>query len=756
MFHQNPEIDTIIENSTQLAKEYNHSYVTVEHVTLAMFQFDPFKKLLRDFGVNVEDVVNDLDQYLASRSELVTHRSSSEPRKTNSLERIFNRSITQVFFSGRQQVQIIDLFLSISYETTSYASYFIAKHGIDRNRLVKFYSKEYNFKESKAVVNEQKINSILEEHCVNYSILAQENKIDPMIGRDSELESIVENLCRRNKSNVLLVGDPGVGKTSLVEGLVLAIESNQVPVHLEGYTVYGLDVGSILAGSKYRGDFEEKIKNVLTALAQKKKCILFIDEAHQMRGAGNNSNGGVDFANMIKPALSRGQLKVIASTTWEEYTQSFEKDRALMRRFHRITVTEPDAATAKSILKGMRAKFQEFHKGVITDNAIESAVDLSIRYQTDKKLPDKALDLVDIACSRAKIKSKHWSITNTEIKQVLSKITGIPVDQLGLESEKKTDVSKLEHNIKSRLFAQDAAVDAVLERVYVAKSGLKEPGRPMGNFLFLGPTGCGKSELAKLLSEHLGMTMIRFDMSEYQERHAVSKLIGSPPGYVGYEDSNLGGGLLISTVEKNPHSVILFDEIEKAHPDISNVLLQLMDEGFVTGSNGKRADCRNCLVILTSNLGAQDMERNSIGFTVDDRSDQQDAAVKDFFRPEFRNRLDVICRFQQLKAPDLKLVVDKFVRELNNRLREQNISLTLKPNMIDHIVAEAAREKMGARPVKRLINRIITIPLSKKILFDRAESGLYSVDWFDNNIEFQLESSTNQLLEINHDGYIVA
>ena len=755
MFHQNPEIDTIIQNSTQLARDLNQSYVTVEHLTLALITFEPFKEMLDKFGVDTQNLQQDFQDYLHDRTELVTESNGQDPKKTNSLERIFNRSITQVLFSGRSQVQTIDLFLSISYETTSHASYFIAKHGIDRSRLVKFYNKEYDFKNAKESAVENKSNAVLDEYCTNYNELVKQERIDPVIGRNSEIEMMIENLSRRNKSNILLVGDPGVGKTSLVEGLVLAIESGLVPKHLQGYTVYGLDIGSILAGSKYRGDFEEKIKEIVAALSVKKKSILFIDEAHQMRGAGNNSNGGVDFANMIKPALAKGRIKVIASTTWEEYTQSFEKDRALMRRFHRTTVDEPTPDVAKKIVAGLKYIFEEFHEGNISAEAIAAAVDLSVRYQTDKKLPDKAIDLIDSACARAKINQRNWILTVNDIKESLSKFTGIPVNQLGLETERITDVTRLEPNIKSRLFAQDAAVDAVLERVYVAKSGLKEPNRPLGNFLFLGPTGCGKSELAKLLAENLSMHMVRFDMSEFQERHSVSKLIGSPPGYVGYEDSNLGGGLLISSIEKHPHSVILFDEIEKAHPDISNVLLQLMDEGFVTGSNGKRADARNCLIILTSNLGAQDMERNSIGFTKDDRSDRQDAAVKDYFRPEFRNRLDVICRFQQLKSEDLELVVDKFVRELNNRLREQNISLTLKPNMIQHIVSEASKEKMGARPVRRLIDRIITVPLSKKILFERLNSGLYSVDWANGGIDIQLESSANQLSEVDQNGYIV-
>lgn len=754
MFSQNPEIDTIIQESTQLARDLNHSYVTVEHVTLSLVNYKPFKELLVKFGADVDSLKKDLEDYLLSRDELVVENSGPELKKTNSLERIFNRSITQVIFSGRQQVQTIDLFLSISYETTSHASYFIAKHGIDRNKLVKLYNKEYNFREAKEAAQETKGNAVLDEHCINYSRLFQENKIDPVIGRDDDIQLMIENLCRRNKSNVLLVGDPGVGKTSLVEGLVSAIEEIRVPKYLRGYTVYGLDIGSILAGTKYRGDFEEKIKEIISALIKKKKCILFVDEAHQMRGAGSNSNGGVDFANMIKPALSKGQIKVIASTTWEEYTQSFEKDRALMRRFQRISVNEPTPTVAKQILEGLRDTFEEFHEGGISNEAIHAAVELSVRYQTDKKLPDKAIDLIDSACARVKIARTNWILNEEDIKQSLSIFTGIPADQLNYKN-KESNITDLEPKIKAKLYSQDTAVETVLEKIYIAKAGLKEADKPMGCFLFLGPTGCGKSELAKLLAENLSMKMIRFDMSEYQERHAVSKLIGSPPGYVGYEDSNLGGGLLISNIEKNPHSVILFDEIEKAHPDISNVLLQLMDEGFVTGSNGKRADARNCIIILTSNLGAQDMERNSIGFTKSDRADVQDSAVKDYFRPEFRNRLDAICRFQQLKKADLELVVGKFVRELNTRLAEQKISLELTDTLIEHIVKKSDEQKMGARPVRRIINQEITTPLSKKILFDRLQPGLYRADLVDNKVVFDSLSNVEKFPEISQDGLVI-
>ena len=754
MFHQNPEIETIIQDSTQYARDLNHNYVTVEHLTLALITFKPFRELLEKFGADVNALRKDLEDYLISRTELVTEGLETEPKKTHTLERIFNRSITQVIFSGRSSVQTIDLFLSISYETTSHSSYFIAKYGLDRNKLVKFFQKEYNFQEAKHAAQETKGNAVLEEHCINYSKLYSEGKIDPVIGREADIQSMIENLCRRNKSNILLVGDPGVGKTSLVEGLVSDIENNCVPKYLKGYTVYGLDVGSILAGTKYRGDFEEKIKEIISALITKKNCILFIDEAHQIRGSGTNSNGGVDFANMIKPALAKGQIKVIASTTWEEYTQSFEKDRALMRRFNRIAVDEPTPATAKKILIGLRDTFEEFHEGGISEEAINSAVDLSVRYLTDKKLPDKAIDLIDSACARIKIKKKNWILEEHDIKQSISIITGIPTDQLGTK-EKESNIATVEPAIKQKLFSQDQAVETVLEKIYVAKAGLKENDKPMGCFLFLGPTGCGKSELAKLLAENLTMKMIRFDMSEYQERHAVSKLIGSPPGYVGYEDSNLRGGLLVSNIEKNPHSVILFDEIEKAHPDISNVLLQLMDEGFVTGSNGKRADARNCIIILTSNLGSEAMERNSIGFTKDDRSDQQDSALKDYFKPEFRNRLDAVCRFKQLGKNDLALVVDKFVAELNARLEQHGIVISLTLELKDYIVSKSAEQKMGARPVKRLINQEISTPLSKKILFDKLKAGTYVADYKDKQITFDLSTNIEKFPELNYDGFVL-
>ena len=594
---------------------------------------------------------------------------------------------------------------------------------------------------------------ILKEYCTDLNALATEGKIDPVIGRDYEIDEIAQVLAKRNKSNILMVGDPGVGKTAIAEGLALNIFNKQVPDYLQDYTVYNLDIGSLLAGSKYRGEFEEKLKEVIKALTVKGKCILFIDEAHQMQGAGAGSQSSVDFANMIKPALSRRQIKVIASTTWEEYSKSFEKDRALMRRFYRLTIEEPTPVVAKEILKGLRGHFESFHGGIIDDSAIDAAVDLSVRYQTDKKLPDKAIDLIDTACARLKIRETDWVATRAHVIEAIAKFTKIPAEQIGSESVK--NLEHLEENIKVKLYGQDSVVDSVLEKIYVSRAGLKSINKPVGSFLFLGPTGTGKTEFAKLLAENLGMKLIRYDMSEYQEKHSASKLIGAPPGYVGYDDGNLGGGLLISDLEKNPNSVVLFDEIEKAHPDVSNVLLSLMDEGVVTSSNGKKADARNAIIIMTSNLGASDNERNTIGFSTSlQKTDEDDKAVKEFFRPEFRNRLDGVCKFNKLDQLSIKKIVAKFVNEINELLSDKVVRVRLTEAAVDQLALVGYDSKMGARPLARKINDLIKVPLSKKILFERiAKSSIMIVDYV--NQEFTFTPETTIQPTVDENGYVV-
>jgi ATP-dependent Clp protease ATP-binding subunit ClpA len=473
-----------------------------------------------------------------------------------------------------------------------------------------------------------------------------------------------------------------------------------------------------------------------------------------MRGAGAGSQSSVDFSNMIKPALGKGQLKVIASTTWEEYTQSFEKDRALMRRFCRLTVEEPTPQVAKEILFGLREYFEVFHGGKISNEAIEAAVDLSVRYQPDKRLPDKAIDLIDTAAAKLKLKAMSWTVKKSNIVDVISKFTKIPAEQIGSESTKS--LVNLESLVKEKLYGQDQVVETVLEKIYVARAGLKSLNKPIGNFLFIGPTGTGKTELAKLLAEGMGMKMLRYDMSEYQEKHAASKLIGAPPGYVGYDDSNLGGGLLISDIEKNPNCIVLFDEVEKAHPDVMNVLLQLMDEGTITSSNGKKADARNAIVILTSNLGAADNERNTIGFSTSlQKTDEDDRAVKEFFKPEFRNRLDGVCKFNKLTEVSIKKIVLKFIKEVNELLGEKSIRIQLTERAVDYLAEVGYDSKMGARPLGRKINELIKVPLSKKILFEViAPNTLMEVDCIENEFKFSVIGQTQQPT-VNADGYIV-
>jgi len=730
-------------------------------LALALVVYPPFNKLLNDFGVEIDGLTKELTEYVNQQTHLISTKSDYvAPRRTHALERVFNRAFTQVLFGGRSSMQVGDVFVSIIAENNSYAHYFYAKYGLDRQSLLSFYQRNYNEKKGNKAAMAQKADTVLEEYCVNLNERAIEGKIDPVIGRDAELEEIAEVLAKRNKSNVLFVGDPGVGKTAIAEGLALHIVNGEVPPYLKDYVVYNLDISTLLAGSKYRGEFEEKLKDVLKALDMKGKTILFIDEAHQMRGAGQGSGSTVDFANMIKPALSKGNIKVIASTTWEEYTQSFEKDRALMRRFYRMTITEPTAAVAKDILRGLRPHFEEFHKGTIDDTAIDAAVDLSVRYQTDKKLPDKAIDLIDSACARLRIKNDTYTVSRSHIIDAISKFTKIPADQIGSDHV-TSSLEGLEDNIREHLFGQNKVVDEVLEKIYVARAGLKALNKPIGSFLFIGPTGCGKTELAKLLSNNLNMKLLRYDMGEYQEKHSVAKLIGAPPGYVGYDDSNLGGGLLVGEIEKNPNAIILFDEIEKAHPDVTNILLSLMDEGVITASNGKKADARNTIIILTSNLGASEHEKNAIGFGRDHkRVGEDDKAVKDFFKPEFRNRLDGICKFNSLDHDSIAKIVHKFIGEVNELLSDKHIKIVPTDAMVEYLIKEGFDAKMGARPMARKINTLIKVPLSKKILFTPVPAGsTITVDIVGDHAEFivvplvsPLTANTQPLIDEN--GYI--
>jgi ATP-dependent Clp protease ATP-binding subunit ClpA len=693
-----------------------------------------FKTVLKDYGADVTMMNQELKSYIDGQAGL-TSTENINPGRTASLERVFNRAASQVVFAGRNYIRLLDVYLAITYETNSFAAYILLKYGVEKDSFVPFFESQYKEpKESSSGSGKEKVNKeqaleLLEKYCVNLNRQATEGRIDPVIGRDNELAEISQVLAKRNKSNVLLVGDPGVGKTAIAEGLALNIVNGSVPKFLRDWTVWNLDIGTLLAGSKYRGEFEEKLVEVIESLSTLGKCILFVDEAHQMKGAGGGADRGPDFANMIKPAISKGKIKVIASTTWEEFSQSFEKDRALMRRFYRLAVEEPTPAQAKEILRGLKTHFETFHGGTITDAALDSAVDLSVRYQTDKKLPDKAIDIIDSACARLKVQdTDHWMVDRGEILQEISKATRIPVDQL--DQQKKTQLRDLAVDIKQHLYGQDNVVDTVTEKILITRAGLKSPNKPMGSFLFVGPTGTGKTELAKLLSENLQMKLLRYDMTEYQEKHSISKLIGAPPGYVGHDDGKMGGGLLVGDIEKNPNSIILFDEVEKAHPDVMQILLQMMDEGVVNGSNGKRADCRNCLIILTSNLGAADLERNNIGFGKDLGKTDDGAAVKDFFKPEFRNRLDGVCKFNRLDNISYRKIVVKFIHEINDLLADRGVEVVATERLIDYIIETGVDSKMGARPLSRRVSDLIKLPLSKRLLFEEIKPGIYlTLDW---------------------------
>jgi len=734
-YNSNGSIDKIVKNAKDYAKELTHEYITVEHLLCSMLYEKNFYNLFESAGIQTDNLVEELETYITNFNITAPEVNEEYPKKTHGLERVFNRAFTQVLFSGRSNIEMIDLYLSILNEAHSHGAHFLIKYGAEKELIFEVYKQMRHKKTDDAM------EKIVEEYCSNLNKLAAANKIDPVIGRDKELEDIAQILARKTKSNVILVGDAGVGKTAIAEGLAEKIVKGNVPKFLKQWTVYSLSIGQIIAGTKYRGELEERLKELVTVLTEMKNVILFIDEVHQIKGAGSGSGSSVDIANMLKPALARGDLKVIASTTWEEFTQHFEKDRALMRRFNLLSVTEPSVAVAKQILTGLKNIYETFHNVTIDDEAIVAAVDLSYRYQPDKRLPDKAIDLIDSACAlRVSQDNEDRVISVNSIKLELSRITSIPMEQFG--REKHTNLNEITENIKFKVFGQDQTVDQVLDRLWVSYAGLKSDSKPIGSFLFLGPTGTGKTELAKQLSDMLSMKLLRFDMSEYQERHTVSRLIGAPPGYVGYEDANLAGGMLISEVAKNPHSILLFDEIEKAHPEVSQILLQIMDEGFVTGSNGKRADCRNCLIILTSNLGAADNERNSIGFASLTRTGEDDRAVKDFFRPEFRNRLDAIIKFNKLDKITIRKIAAKFIAEVNTQLVDRGIEIVITESAWDYLVNNGYSESMGARPMYRLIQEKIKVPLAKKILFDNLQPGAkIKIEVFEENLELVVDGS---------------
>jgi ATP-dependent Clp protease ATP-binding subunit ClpA len=745
MIEPSQNLQQIFDNAVLVAKNMQHEYITIEHLVYSIMCDQESYQIIENYGADANFIKTNLDHYIKNNlKEIVISETEYKPKKTSSVERVLNRCFTQVLFSGRQRMEVADIIISVLSEKNSFSFYFLTKGGLTKDKFVKYFQENIVVDEEEAqpmqVVNNNQVERIINQFCTNLSLAAKQRKIDPVIGRDEELEKIQLILARRSKCNVLMVGEPGVGKTAIAEGLARKIFEKKVPKFIQDHQVYTLDISALLAGSKYRGDFEERIKAVLAALEKKGKIILFIDEAHMMQGAGAANQSSNDMANMLKPILTKGVIKLIASTTWEEYRKHFEKDRALMRRFQRVTIDEPSAEMSVKVLKGIRKYYEKHHNVKITDAAIEQAVKLSVKYMADKKLPDKAIDIIDCASARYKLKDDpemegvEQLVDVEQITYELSKMINMPLEMVAQKESK--NLAELESGMKSAVYGQDGAVDTLLDKIFVAQAGMKQPNKPIGSFLFLGPTGCGKTETAKQLSEKMGMPLIRFDMSEYQEKHSVARLIGAPPGYVGYEDN---AGQLITKLQEMPNCILLLDEIEKAHPDVSNILLGFMDNGFVTGSNGKQADGRNCILVMTSNLGARDNENNTIGFGDLDKDGEDDKALKKFFAPEFRNRLDAVIKFSKLSQNIVSQIVKKFIAELNGQLKDKNIEIALNVDAVNWLAEKGFDSKMGARPLARLIDNKIKSPLSRKVLFGELQSGgRIDVSVIDNDLNFAI------------------
>jgi ATP-dependent Clp protease ATP-binding subunit ClpA len=744
MIEPSQNLQKIFEKAVEVAKDLNHEYVTIEHLLFSILLDKPSFDMLKQYGADVDTIKFGVENYINTNLKDIVDDNGSKPRKTHAVERVLNRCFTQVLFSGRQRMEVADVIIGMLNEKNSFAFYFLNKGGLTKEKFIKYFQENLIEEEVEIETVPQTINQvdkIINAFCTNLTLAAKQRKIDPVIGRDEELERISLILARRNKSNVLMVGEPGVGKTAIAEGLARKIVEKKVPKFLLDHTVYNLDISALLAGSKYRGDFEERMKAVMSALERKGKVIVFIDEAHMIQGAGAASQSSNDMSNMLKPILTKGVIKLIASTTWEEYRKHFEKDRALMRRFQRINVDEPTPEITVKILKGVRKYYEQHHHVKITDAAIDQSVKLSVKYMSDKKLPDKAIDIIDCACARYKLKDEELvegeeNIVDVEqILYELSKMINLPLENVAQKESK--NLSDLEKSMKTAVFGQDKAIESLLDKIFISQAGMKSPNKPIGSFLFMGPTGCGKTETARQLSDKMNMPLVRFDMSEYQEKHSVARLIGAPPGYVGFDEN---AGQLITKLQETPNCVLLLDEIEKAHPDVSNILLQFMDNGFVTGSNGKQADGRNCILVMTSNLGARDNENNTIGFGELERDGEDDKAIKKFFAPEFRNRLDAVVKFGRLSQDIVEKIVVKFIDDINQQVKDKNIELKPTKEVVKWLAEKGYDKKMGARPLARIIDSEIKSPLSRKVLFgELVNGGSVEITLTDHKIDFTIK-----------------
>ena len=715
------KISEVIARAFQEAMNREHEYVTLEHILRVMLEEEDIKDVLSDLQVDANALAEEIDDWLREQTDIRVE-GVTKPRKTATMERCFNRAYTQAIFTGRGHMEPLDLLISISSEKHSHAAFFLAKNGVNKEALIGYITKikDGRSKESKSA-KKRDSEKVLNKYTTNLIRSAEKKMIDPLIGREREVFRLAQTLTRKKKNNAIMVGEPGVGKTAIVEGLAVAINRGEVPTVLKGKTIYSLDIGRLLAGTRYRGDFEERMQHVLEALEERDDAILFIDEIHMIMGAGSGGQGSMDVANLIKPSLEKGKLRCIGSTTYEEFRSNFEKDRALLRRFTKIDINEPTVEETRAMLRQVMPVYGDYHKIAVPEAAIDLAIDLSMKFMLDKKLPDKAIDILDSALAHLRVSDQEIKeLTKDHIRREISELTRVPIEQLG--EQKDVAVTELESRMRTNVFGQDEAIERLMNMVYIAKSGLKEINRPMANFLFVGPTGTGKTELALQLAQGLGMELIRFDMSEYREPHKIASLIGSPPGYVGYGEGKTGSGKLINELERAPNSVLLFDEVEKAHPDVLQVLLGLMDNGIVTGSDNKQASARNAFVIMTSNLGAVDSERQTIGFQARLNDSATDEAVKRFFAPEFRNRLDAVVKFNRLDKSVVRRIAAKFMKQIQDQLHEQNQVISYTDPALDYIAEHGFSETMGARPMKRLINEEVRLPVAKRIIRDHISS----------------------------------
>ncbi|HBR68151.1 MAG TPA: ATP-dependent Clp protease ATP-binding subunit ClpA [Rhodospirillaceae bacterium] len=748
-------LEQTLHRALAAANERRHEFATLEHLLLALTDDQDAMAVLRSCGISLPDLRDQLEQYIQRELGYLVNKDSEEAKPTTAFQRVLQRAAIHVQSSGREEVTGANVLVALFSERESHAVYFLQEQDMTRFDAVNYISHGIAKVPSQgdtsrtprgtqeSETQQTKTGSdALEAYCTNLNEKARKGKIDPLIGRESEVDRTIQILCRRSKNNPLYVGDPGVGKTAIAEGLAKRIVDGDVPDVLKDATIYSLDMGNLLAGTRYRGDFEERIKAVLTELEKINGSILFIDEIHTVIGAGATSGGAMDASNLLKPALSSGALRCMGSTTYKEYRNYFEKDRALVRRFQKIDVYEPSVADAVKILMGLKPHYESHHKIKYTDEAIKAAVELSNKYIGDRKLPDKAIDIIDevgAAQMLVPAEKRKKIIDVKDIEGVVAAIARIPAQTM--TKDDKTALQNLERDLKTMVYDQDKAIDVLCDSIKMARAGLRDGEKPIGSYLFSGPTGVGKTEVARQLAKTLGVELLRFDMSEYMERHSVSRLIGTPPGYVGFEQ----GGLLTDKVDQHPHCVLLLDEIEKAHPDLYNILLQVMDYGKLTDNNGKTIDFRNVILVMTTNAGAQEMARSPVGFERDVRVEEDMEAINKMFSPEFRNRLDAIVPFQNLKPETVERVVDKFIMQLEAQLEGKGVEIELTDAARKHLAETGYDPTMGARPLARKIQEKIKRPLAEEILFGKLSGGgVVTVDFLDGSLKFTYESATPQ------------